>query len=271
VRGAAPVLSAADTPRPVQALAETRIQSNRPAEPPLARRRRYILPLTLAGLCLLLAVAAVSFWPGFGGWSRPGAKPLEITEMHVIHLRDNGNRVMRLGDLRTSPGVVRLNDKVEIAADLTVPAYYYLIAFNPKGSDAGIVQLCQPEGTDGQGAEAVRPDRRTEVRYPREHYFIPDAIGLQAFVLAASTKPLPSYAEWRSQAGAIPWKGTDEAGTWRWHFDGREFSRFPQERGRVEPRGGVPEPLRQLCEFFKGRAEFEAVQVIAFPVADDQK
>src|SRR5262249_32781539 len=129
---------------------------------------RNALPVTLAGLCLLLVAGLL--WLGFGGRPGPAAKPLAITEMHVTHFRDNGNRVMLLGDLRTSPGAVRLNDKVEVAADLTVPSYYYLIAFNPKGSEAGIVQLCQPEGTDGLGAEAVQPDRRTEVRYP--NYFI---------------------------------------------------------------------------------------------------
>jgi len=26
-----------------------------------------------------------------------------------------------------------------------------------------------------------------------------------------------------------------------------------------------------VCEFFKGRTEFEAIQVFAFPVADEQK
>jgi hypothetical protein len=228
---------------------------------------RYVLPVTLAGLCLLLVAGLL--WLGSGGRPGPAAKPLAITEMHVTHSRDDGNKVVLLGDLRTSPGPVRVNDKVEVAADLTAPAYYYLIAFNPKGSEAGPVQLCQPEGADGLGAEAVRPERRTEVRYPS--YFIPDAVGLQAFVLAASTKPLPPFKDWRSQAGPIPWEGVKDGGTWRWHFDGREFTRFPLDRGRVEPKEDVPEPLRKLCEFFKGRAEFEAVQVIAFPVADAQK
>jgi len=29
--------------------------------------------------------------------------------------------------------------------------------------------------------------------------------------------------------------------------------------------------LRKVCEFLKGRTEFEAIQVFAFPVADEQK
>jgi hypothetical protein len=153
-----------------------------------------------------------------------------------------------------------------IAADLTAPAYYYLIAFNPKGSEAGTMQLCQPEDADGRALDGVRPEQLTEVRYSQ--YFIPDAVGLQAVVLAASTNPLPPFKEWRAE---VPWEGVKDSGAWTWHFDGREFIRLPQDRGKVEPRGGVPESFRKLCEFFKGRREFDAVQAIAFPVTDEQK
>ena len=44
--------------------------------------------------------------------------------------------------------------------------------------------------------------------------------------------------------------------------------RLPRERGNVE---GAPKTLRELCDWFKGRSEFEAVQVFAFPVTDDRK
>jgi hypothetical protein len=248
---------------PVLGLWETALERARRGRRLRAAPSRYALPVTLAGLFLLCVVGLLWLRPG------PAAKPLEITRMHVTHYRADGDRVVLLGDLRTSQAAVRLNDKLEVAADVTAPAYYYLIAFNPRGSEAGTVQLCQPEGADGLGAEAVRPERRTEVRYP--NYFIPDAVGLQAFVVAASTKPLPSFKDWRSKAGPLPWEGVKEGGAWRWHFDGREFIRFPQDRGKLEPKEGVPEPLRKLCEFFKGRAEFEAVQAIAFPVADAPK
>jgi hypothetical protein len=234
---------------------------------------------TLVGLGVLLTATlflVLFLWPGRGGSPEPAAKALEIKDMHVTHYRGDGNEVVLVGDLEISPEAVHRNDSLKVAADMTVPAYYYLIAFNPKGSADGTIQLCQPEGKDGQGPEAVRPDQRTKVRYPHDvHYFIPDAVGLQAFVLAASTKRLPPFKEWLkewpSQAGQAPWEGDEEAGAWVWHFDGRELTRLSQVRGRVEPRGGVPESLRKLCEFFKGRAEFEAVQVIAFPVADDRK
>jgi hypothetical protein len=258
----------AEAPTPAPGLGDTAPDRGSPGRRFPPSFRRPALTTALAGLGLLLAAAAF-LWPGFGGSPGPAAKPLEIKDMRVTHLRDRGET--RLGDLRTSPTTVRLDDNVEVAAELTVPAYYYLIAFNPRGSEGDLVQLCLPEGKDGRDAETVRPDRRTEVQYPRKDNFILDAAGLQAFVLAASTKPLPPFKDWRSQAGPIPWEGVRDSGAWRWHFDGRDFTRFPRERGRVEPRDAVPEPLRKLCAFFKGRAEFEAVQAVAFPVADGRK
>jgi tRNA A-37 threonylcarbamoyl transferase component Bud32 len=234
-------------------------------------RSPYLVPVSLAGLCLLLVAAGWLLWPNpRGGSPTPAAKPLEVTEMHVTHYRSDGDKKkVLLGDLQKSSEPVRLNDRMGIAADLTAPAYYYLISFNPRGSDAGTVQLCQPEDAEGKAAEGVRPKQLTEVRYSQ--YFIPDAVGLQAFVLAASTKPLPPYKEWLTPDDRIPWDGVSNGGAGTWHFDGREFARLPLDRGKVEPRGGVPESFRKLCEFFKGRREIEAVQAIAFPVTDEQK
>jgi hypothetical protein len=265
--GAPAGLPCAAAPTPAPGVWETAAERTGRGRRLPVPRSPYAVPVGLAGLGLL-ALAAWLLWPGpKGGSPTPAAKPLEITEMHVTHYRSDGdNKKVLLGDLRKSAEPVRLNDKMGIAADLTAPAYYYLIAFNPKDSEAGMVQLCQPEDADGKAAEGVRPKQLTEVRYSQ--YFIPDAAGLQAFVLAASTQPLPPFKEWQPE---IPWEGVKDVGAWTWHFDGREFVRLPQDRGRVEPKGGVPESFRKLCEFFKGRSEFEAVQAIAFPVAEGQK
>jgi tRNA A-37 threonylcarbamoyl transferase component Bud32 len=263
--GAANVPAAAATPAP--GLWETAAERTGGGRRSPVAPSRYAVPVTVAAFAVLLVAALLWLTPG--GLPGPAARALKIEEMHVTHYRRNGDRVMLLGDLRTSAEPVRVNDKLEIAADLSASAYYYLIAFNPKGSDAGTLQLCQPEDKDGEGAEAERPKQSEEVRYP--HRFVPDAVGLQAFVVAASTKRLPPFKEWRDKADPIPWEGTKEGGTWRWHFDGREFFQFPTDRGKVEPKDSAPESLRKLCEFFKGRTEFEAIQVFAFPVADAPK
>src|SRR5262245_18060562 len=191
----------------------------------------------------------------------PAAIPLEIMALQVTHYRDNGKT--ELGDLRRSPGAVVVNDDVRVTATLNVPAYFYLIAFNPDGED----QLCLPTDADGRGARNAPPEAREKVRYPPDKKaFVLDAKGLQVFVLVASTKPLPTYAEWRAKAGKISWKYINDAATLRWHFDGREFTRFPSDRGKLVATDGVPVELLGLCEFFNGRPEFAAVQAFAFPV-----
>jgi hypothetical protein len=265
---AAGPINAADAATPVPGAWETNRDRGGRSRP--VRRRRAVAVLAAVGL---LAVAAAWLWlPRIPG----PPQPLAVTDLRVRHYRDSGKTFV--GDLRTSAAAVRLNDNVEVLAALNRPAFYYLIALNPQGSKAGTVQLCQPENASGEGAEDVPPGLRNEVHYPRDspdprdsHDFFVDAVGLQAFVLVASTRPLPRYGEWRTRIRQIPWEGRKDVGTWRWWFDGRTFTRFPRERGRIEPREGVPEPLQRVREFFAGRPEFDVVQIIAFPVADDPK
>ena len=110
--------------------------------------------------------------------------------------------------MTTSAGLVRLNDDVRFHATFNGPAYCYLIAFNPDGTE----QLCHPEDA-GKGEPTVRPILRKDVRYPAgKHVFILDEAGLEVFVLVVSAKPLPPYAEWRAKAGCLPGKRSGTAG-----------------------------------------------------------
>jgi hypothetical protein len=255
-------VSAAETATPAPGARETDADGRRRQAPARARRRA-LLP-ALAALCLL--TVAGFLWLRPGGSSRPAANPLEIKEIRVSHYRDKGKTLV--GDLRTSPAALRVDDDVRIVAELSAPAYCYLIAFNPDGT----VQLCHPAGDNGAGAPATPPARGAEVRYPPEaQAFVLDSPGLQAFVLAASTKPLPPYRAWPPGDSAIPWEAVKDGGAWRWHFDGHAFARFPRERGRLEAREGVPPPLEKLRDFFMKRPEFEAIQIIAFPVGKRQE
>jgi hypothetical protein len=260
---ATPADQAAVTPGPAK------LKTTPGRDRPASSRRRYTLPAAVA--CLGLILLGVSLlWPGWWNWSSADAKQLRVTELRVVHYREDGKE--RFGDLRTSTAAVQLNDSVEVAAEFNVPAYCYLIALNPKGGAGDVVQLCHPEGKDGEGVTTARPDKSKEVRYPREKAFLLDVTGLQAFVIATSTKPLPPFGEWKSRAGAIPWDGVNDSGNSRWHFDGREYTRFlPQDRGKLVPKDGAPKPLQELCDWFKRQPEFEAVQVIAFPVVDEKK
>jgi hypothetical protein len=160
----------------------------------------------------------------------------------------------------------RLDDDVRVEVSLSAPAYCYLIAFNPDGTE----QLCHPEGEDdAERANATRTARNGDFRFPQKQtkFFGLDTVGLQAFVLAASTRPLPPYAEWRSQVGTIPWQPVKAAGVWQ--FDGQNLVQLPHARGTVRQRGGPPKGLQDLCDFFNNRPEFERIQVFAFPVTKD--
>jgi serine/threonine protein kinase len=231
-----------------------------------ARTRRYALPIAMAGLVAALVVAALIFWPQHDDPTRP-RMPAAILDMRVNHYGDKGKT--DLGDLRTGSGIVRLDDRVTIEATFNVSAHCYLIAFNPQVSKDGIEQLCAPEGADGSGELTIRPAPGKEIRYPRDDgRFRLDAAGLQVFVLAASSRALPPYKEWRDQARDIPWTGTEAGEEYGWYFDGKEFKRFPYKRGDVE---GAPKALLELRDWFRGRPEFETVQIIAFPVKNGGK
>jgi tRNA A-37 threonylcarbamoyl transferase component Bud32 len=257
--------------------------------PPATRRERFLELVarrdvriaTLAGCGLLLAVA---FVPWKRLWNSPQSlvgvvlenclpqrqwvdaqeKPLDILAMH-IH-RSRGEEATPLGELGITSEAAHLDDDVRVEVRLSTLAYCYLIAFNPDGTE----QLCHPEDEkDAEGAKAARPAQSADLRYPQkaEKAFGLDAVGLQAFVLVASTRPLLPYAEWRSQIGTIPWQPVKAAGVWQ--FDGNKLVQLPQVRGTVRQRGGSPKPLQDLCDFFKNRSEFERIRVFAFPVTND--
>jgi hypothetical protein len=255
----------AATLRPGAPLWETKPDRGPAAARRAVRARRHAVAAVLVGAGLLFMAASFG-WYGLRG--RPAAigTPVKITAMQVTHYKDRGRT--RVGDLQATPAAVPLNDDVRIVTRLSMPAYCYLIAFNPDGS----VQLCYPTAENGEGAATVRPDSRDTITYPApSQVFVLDSVGLQAFAVVASVKPLPPFADWKAGAPAIPWKATPEAEPCYWQFDGREFTVLPIPRGNIQAREDVPQSLRALCEYFKGRAEFDAVQVVAFSVAKPPK
>jgi tRNA A-37 threonylcarbamoyl transferase component Bud32 len=245
--------------------------------PPAARReqflelvaRRYVVIATL-GVCGLLLAVALVLWPRLGS-SPPSSEngllqqtPLDVLAVHVH--RSRGEQATPLGEMGVTSEKALLHDDVRIEVSLSTPAYCYLIAFNPDGTE----QLCHPEDeNDAARAKATRPVPSADFRFPQEgtKFFELDVVGFQAFVLAASTRPLPPYAEWRSRIGTIPWQPVKADGVWR--FDGHNLVQLPRPRGTVRERGGPPGPLQELCDFFKNLPEFERIQVFAFSVKPD--
>ncbi len=74
-----------------------------------------------------------------------------------------------------------------VNAELSEPAYSYLIAFRPDGTD----ELCDPENEDTPPARkrqpAYPPPTKADVRYR-----LSEGAGLHAFALVVSRQPLPS-------------------------------------------------------------------------------
>lgn len=227
--------------------------------------------LILANVCVAV-VAAIALW--FSNQPQKLKVAVKIEKMTVKHYR--GKDGAQLGDLATTDAPVGPHDRLRVFAKLSAAAHCYLIAFNPDGTE----QLCYPEDATlpavyypkDQKAKSmlIRPAKSAEVTYPRDDEFEPGVPGLQVFVLVASSEPLPPYAEWRSKIDAIPWKKTEAVDqARRWQFEHGEFARLRESDKRVDRVQSVPKEFRELCEFFQGRSEFEAVQAIAFPVAKD--
>src|SRR5262249_55206612 len=90
----------------------------------------------------------------------------------------------------------------------------------------------------------------------------------QAFVLVASGRPLPPYAEWSGKLGELPWKAVSAEDVWR--YDGRSFDRDTR-RGEVRPLADLPPPLETACRALQARPGIEAIPALAFPVQPQPK
>jgi hypothetical protein len=179
--------------------------------------------------------------------------PVKILAMKIRHYR--GEKAVFLGEIGPTSHDIRFNDDIRIHAELSEPAYCYLIAFNPDGK----VQMCSPRD------ETTAPGLTAALDYPpnREEGFpLTDGVGLQCFVLVASRQPLPSYREWQVRFGSPPWQHAEAEGIWR--FDGQDYVGL--DRGEPRPLGGRPKPLVDLCTFFGKCEDIEAIHAVAFPV-----
>ncbi len=149
------------------------------------------------------------------------------------------------------------DDDVRINVKLPRPAYCYLLAFNPNGA----LQRCYPED------ERTPPALLDELIYPageRDYFGLNDGVGLQAFVLIVSHKPLPPYDEWILRVGALPWQAVHAKGVWR--FDGKRFSMAPSARGTIRERAAPPKLFADVCRQLQATPNVDTIQAIAFPV-----
>jgi hypothetical protein len=189
----------------------------------------------------------------------------EIT--HFPKLNSQDFDADRVGILGRNSFSVHEDDEVTVQAVISEPAFAYLIAFRPDGTD----ELCDPD------TEGARPISKTESLYPppSKHDMrirLSEGAGLHAFALVMSRQPLPSYREWKQQHWPPPWSARlpGKPGiVWRDDSqdlrpllaDDRTSARGKDVKARVSG-----SPSARLATWLRGLPGVDLVTLEAFPV-----
>jgi serine/threonine protein kinase len=249
------------------------------SEPSRRPAKRRLWVAAAVGAAVLVAVLGPALWLLAPPRSRPGpagvvgeglagpAVPAQLRVSgldvrHIANLRGEGHPRGILGEQSFS---ARAGDEVTVEAKLSRPAYAYLIAFRPDGTE----DLCFPEGPD----EAPPPTDRP--RFPSKSqgkvYALDDGEGLEVFVVVASDRPLPPYKQWRSQRKAAPWKREPAPANVVWWYDGKtvvdQWGDVPRGPRDAAGRG----PVVTLTDWFRDAAGIDAVGAVGFGVLPGEK
>jgi serine/threonine protein kinase len=223
-----------------------------------------LLPLAVwATLSLLNRGPRPDRRPADPGDPPVAAQPLNVLRLDVEHFATVGDLAQPRGLLGRKSFAARCDDQLTVNGELSAPAYCYLIAYRPDGTE----EVCFPEKEDEAPPLTERP------RYPSEsvgkEIGLNEGPGLCAFVLVARSKPLPPYAEWRPRQGESPWTRSDAMPGVVWRLDGTDLRAHtpddPEARGKGQEPRGVGELLR-LVEWLRQGTEAEAVSAVAFAV-----
>jgi serine/threonine protein kinase len=246
---------------------------------PAAKRPRRRRVAVLVGLLAAGLVLAALVGPGSRAWrdrtpdsasvvpvprdqppDRPApVKPLTV-RLRVCRLERDGYNFHLVGELGERAYRVRFKDRVQVEAVLSEPAYAYLIAFNPADRPEDREQLVPQSEADR------RPDKRDRLE-PDTQLNLNDGEGLQVFAVVASRQPLPSYAAWRQQRPALPWRRTPATSGVVWLGDGKEVQGQYDDTGvRATEEKTDKEMVRDLARALRGMPDVEAVAVVGFAV-----
>jgi tRNA A-37 threonylcarbamoyl transferase component Bud32 len=252
--------------------------------------RRAVPMLGAAAVLLALLVPAWAFWPrserslpnhaghpvaaGGTAESRPERKAaspaLRITRFEIAHfpkLDEKRYDPRHVGTLGQSSFTAREDDDLAVRAELSEPAYSYLIAFRPDGSD----ELCDPDD------EGVRPVLKRQPVYPPpaksdERYRLSEGAGLHAFALVVSRSPLPPYRVWKQRTGPMAWSARlpGEPGV-VWHHDNQgllplQAGEAATTRGKGAKARESGEPAEKLASWLRGQPGVDLVTLEAFAV-----
>jgi hypothetical protein len=237
-------------------------------EPPTTRprpqRRRALVALLTLSLAVAVLCAVLAPWrsrPAATTRTAPAA-PLGVRSLRVQHFAVQGETARPRGQIGQESFATRFGDQVGVTVELTEPAYCYLLALNPDGTE----QLCWP------GDEQLPPERLERLEYPaRGRAFNLDDEprgGLQAFVLIASREPLSPYAVWRARQAGLTWARLPATEDVVWRGDGDQVDPSTPgvgQRGSVGDLKGVG-PLAEWARQVRGADGVGALKWVAFPV-----
>jgi hypothetical protein len=227
------------------------------AAPSLQRPNKRTVKITKVFVGVLAFVALVSFLAFFGKAMFGSQDSVRIDPLEITLYRGEKSPVA-VETIGTRPALAaRVGEAVRVHVQLSRPAYCYLIAYNPDGKE----QVCYPQDA------TTPPEPVKEFVYPagaNVFRFREEDCGFQAFILAASRKPLPPYARWKAEAGDSPWEPVQGEGVWS--YDGQNFEPLGSHRGQVEAFPDQPKPFENVCKFLKDGPHIEAIRGLAFPV-----
>jgi hypothetical protein len=202
--------------------------------------------------------------------SQPKPDNLQVLSLEVKHfptVNGNSDPPRSLGQ---NSFVTHCGDRVTVRTRLSRPAYAFLIAFRPDGTD----EVCFPE------KENEPPPRTDRPRYPSvsfgKNYGLDEGAGLQVFVLVASSHPLPAYNVWRPQLPASPWKkGNKTPPDVVWRADGEtDVETLTADPAGQRAKGKKVEgktPVAELVAWLRKTPGVETVQVLGFAVMPKEK
>jgi serine/threonine protein kinase len=202
--------------------------------------------------------------------SEPAPDPLQA-RIEVQHFKDSDDHRRAepqgmISETSLAGDPPRFKDLVRVHVSLSRPAYAYLIVLNPNGR----IQLGAPAGG------IVPRSPRAELVYPEEPkkvFHLTDGVGLLAFVVVASDRPLPEYESWKAQVpGGLAWSPVDGEGFWTYDSCApSDAARFGgMLRGEVVERELAPEALVDLCDRLRRSPGVTLVHAVAFPVKSHQ-
>lgn len=199
---------------------------------------------------------------------QPTSEPIAIGPIHVQHFRltkDDRDKDAVLPPRRLGERSFQtwLDDHVTVEATLSRPAYAYLLAYRPDGTE----ELCYPE------RDTETPPLDARPRYPSVSrgldYGLNEGVGLHVFLLVVSNQELPSYRAWRDEHGKAPWTRCQSAPGIVWSDDGTDIRAHTVEDPLAQRAPQAVEgktDLARLTDWWRQKRGVEGVRAIGFAV-----